>query len=110
MIFNNQIQVMFGSIVSLQVLAHLPLANIVLPANAMSSFDVLVQIVSFDYFPIAEVFNMGFTPTPAFTPNFEYLGYETYNFIENMGSIILFMWIGGLFFLYLVISKVCGLT
>ena len=51
--FKYSINVFFSSIISLQILAHLPLANITLPANALECFDIMVKIVSFDYFPIA---------------------------------------------------------
>ena len=51
-----------------------------------------MQIVSFDYFEIGEVLGFDFTPTEPFTPNFGWLGYESLNFVENMGSISLFYW------------------
>ena len=36
---------------------------------------------------------MGFTPTEPYSQNFEIMGYETVNFIEGMGSIIVFLWL-----------------
>ena len=71
---------------SLQILAHLPLANISIPANAMGSFDIMIEVVSFDYFPITEIFDMGFSPTESWSTQFEKLNYETINFLEGMGS------------------------
>ena len=41
-VLKESMSVLFGSIMSLQILAHLPLANINLPANAMQSFDIMV--------------------------------------------------------------------
>ena len=94
--------ILYGSIISLQILAHLPLANIRLPFNALENFDIMVKVVSFDYFPIAEIFDFGFTETEPWSWNFEYLDYGSLNFIENLGSIIVFMWIG-LIFLIIVL-------
>ena len=54
----------------------------------------MVEVVSFDYFPIHDIFDFGFTPTGPWSERFVYLRYETVNFIEGMGSIILFIWIG----------------
>ena len=75
------------------MLAHTPLMNILLPAKAFQAFEIMMQIVSFDYFEIGEAFNFDFTPTEPFTPNFGWLGYESLNFVENMGSISLFYWL-----------------
>ena len=33
---------------------------------------------------------MNFTETPAYTKNFEMLGYESLNFVEGLGSILIF--------------------
>ena len=69
----------------------------------------MIDVVSFDYFPIHEVFDFGFTETKAWSLKFYYLDYESVNFIEGMGSIILFMWLGavylGLVFLLFLICK-----
>ena len=54
----------------------------------------MIEIVSFDYFPIHDYFDFGFTETEPWSIKFLELGYETVNFIEGMGSIILFIWIG----------------
>ena len=75
----------------------------------MTSFDILVSVVSFDYFPVADVFDLGFTPTPPFSKNFEYLDYESLNFVEGMGSILILMWIGTLQFLVLLFLVLCNI-
>ena len=63
----------------------------------------MVKVVSFDYFPIAEIFDFGFTKTDPWSWNFEYLDYGSLNFIENLGSIIVFMWIGIIFFIAVIV-------
>ena len=93
----NSLQLIFGSIISLQILAHLPLANISIPANAMGSFGIMIEIVSFDYFPITEIVDMGFSPTEPWSLTFALLKYETINFLEGMGSIQICIWLGCLF-------------
>ena len=65
----------------------------------MGSFDIMIDVVSFDYFPITEIFDMGFSPTEPWSTQFEKLNYETINFLEGMGSIQIFVWLGCLFIL-----------
>ncbi len=50
MVFKQAMSMMFSSIIMIQILAHLPLADITLPANALQTFDIMIGIVSFDYF------------------------------------------------------------
>ena len=88
-------------------MAHAPLANIILPASAENSFDTMIDVVSFDYFPLTDVINFGFTPTEPWSSSFEYLGYETVNFIEGMGSILLCMWIGLVYILIVALLVCC---
>ena len=76
-----------------------------LPANALQSFDIMVQVVSFDYFPVADVIDLGFTPTDAWSVNFDYLDYQSVNFIEGLGSITIFMWIGTLYLIAVAIKN-----
>ena len=97
---SNSLQLMFGSIISLQILAHLPLVNMNLPANAEGSFDIMVNVVSFDVFELHKVVDLGFTKTEPWSEKFNYLDYESINFIEGMGSIMIMMWLG---FLYLIL-------
>ena len=83
--------VLFGSIIMIQILAHLPLAsNLVLPANVLQTFDIMIGIVSFDFFQPTDYFDVGFTEMPYWSPNFDMLGYGSVNFVEGMGSIIVF--------------------
>lgn len=50
LLLKQTMAMLFGSIVVIQILAHLPLADIYLPANAQQQFDIMISIVSFDYF------------------------------------------------------------
>ena len=55
--FGISLQELLGLINSLQIVAHLPLNNVPLPANCYFMFDILVKIVSFDFFPIHQYFD-----------------------------------------------------
>ena len=79
-------QEVIGMITSLQILAHLPLNNIPIPANAYIIFDELIKIVSFDIFEPHEHFDLKLTPTEPWSIRFSWLGYGSVNFMENMGS------------------------
>ena len=81
---------LFSSIILVQILAHLPLADITLPANALQSFDIMIDIVSFDYFSPTDYFEFGFSEMPPRSEQFEWLKYETINFVDGMGSILIF--------------------
>ena len=49
----------------------------------------MISIVSFDFFSPTEYFDIGLTETEPWSTNFAWLGYESVNFIEGMGSILL---------------------
>ena len=66
----------------------------------------MVQVVSFDYFPFTEVWDLGFTPTEPWSEQFVFLEYETVNFIEGLGSIMIFFWMGAVFLIIVLINKV----
>ena len=73
----------------------------------------MVAVVSFDYFPMTDHLDFGFTETEPWSTAFQWLSYESVNFIENMNSIMLVVWVG---FLYILIVGIlsflkqkCGL-
>ena len=82
-------QLLLESVIMIQILAHLPLAGILLPANAWQAFDLIIGIVSFDYFQPMEYLDIYLTEMPSWSESFEWLGYESINFLEGIGSIIL---------------------
>ena len=84
---------LFGAILMIQLLAHLPLAAIDLSSGALETFDIMISVVSFDYFSPTEYYEVDFTETDAYSESFATLGYESSNFVEGMGSIIIFAFI-----------------
>ena len=85
--FTHSIQFLYGSILVYQIMAHMPLANISLPANSIQVFEILISVVSYDYYQLFDHWDVGFTPTDPFSINFEVLGYGSLNFLEGLGSI-----------------------
>ena len=76
---------------AIQLVVHLPLFNVTIPANAMILFNELQLVVSFDY--LDKIYpeyarDMHLTETEPLNVRFERLGYEERNIIANMGSII----------------------
>ena len=63
----------------------------------MQMYNAMIQVVSFDFFQMTEYIDFEFTPTEPWSDGFEKLGYETVNFMDGMGSILIFVWIGILF-------------
>ena len=67
--------VLFDSVIHLQLFAHLPLSDIYMPANVLQEFELIIKVVSFDYFPPFDYIEVGFTDTEAISPQFDWVGY-----------------------------------
>jgi hypothetical protein len=61
------------------------------PGPAYFIFDILIQIVAFDFLPVTDIVDFGYSPTEPYNEKFIWLGYENSNFIHIMGSITLFL-------------------
>ena len=105
--FNISMNILYAMINSLQITAHLPLNNISFTSNAMETFQYLIDIVSFDFFEVKDHVAFGFTQTDAWTYRFALLDYESFNFIENLGSISLFLVV---YILWIVVSLALKFT
>ena len=81
-------QPLFDMINSLQITALLPLNNINIPANVMVLFQLIVQIVAFDFFPFYDHYNPGFTPTEPYSDKFAWFGFDGVNYVEDLGFFI----------------------
>ena len=92
-VFKFSLQNLWGGINALQLIAHLPMNNVLFPGNVYYVFDVLIQVVSFDLYAPADYIDFGFTETDPYSENFEWVGYETHNFIECLGSIVIFLFL-----------------
>lgn len=47
-----------GSVILVQILAHFPLSDITLPANVHQQFEIMIKVVSFDYFAPTDYFDL----------------------------------------------------
>jgi len=50
----------------------------------------MISFVSFDYFSPGDYIDFGFTEVPPWSERFDWLGYGSVNFVDGMGSIIIF--------------------
>ena len=91
LLFGVSMQPLFDMINSLQITALLPLNKIVLPANAMELFEVIIAIVAFDYFPL---YDPGYTETESYSAKFDWFGFGGVNFIGLLGTFLgVIIWI-----------------
>ena len=70
---------------SLQITALLPLTQLTIPSNVMELFDILITIVAFDFFPL---YDPGFTETEPYSEKFAMFGFDTINFIQDLGTFL----------------------
>ena len=75
---------------SLQITAHLPLNNVPFVYPCRDTFEQLIAFVSFDILPGEAIEAMEMTPTDFWSTEFEFLGYDSCNFLELMGSLGIF--------------------
>ena len=66
----------------------LPLTNILLPANVMTLYEPLVQIVAFDY---VDMYDPGFTKTEPYSYRFNWFGFGSTNYVLALGTAINFL-------------------
>ena len=90
MLFQQVLATLLGSILVVQILAHTPLTDIHLPANLLQTYQIMLSFVSFDYFPPFEYIEVDFTEVWSWSPQFEFIGYDTVNFLLGLGSIAVF--------------------
>ena len=90
----------------MQLIVHLPLIKIVLPANAGFLFDQLMKIAAFDPFDTTPYWEalLSLDPTVPVDQNFEALGYESLYFLQNLGSLAIFF---AAYFVALVFLLLC---
>ena len=89
-LLSQVLAMVFGSILVVQIMAHLPLTDINLPVNVLQTFQVIISFVSFDYFPPFNYIDAGFTEVWPFSSNFDWIGYQSVNFLLGIGSIGIF--------------------
>ena len=69
----------------------------------------MISFVSFDYFPPFDYLDADFTEVWSWSPNFEWLGYVSVNFLTELGSILVFAIIEVILIVAAVALKMCKL-
>ena len=67
----------------------MPLLNVPIPGEGYLFFETLAAIVEFDLIPVFDLWDAGFTQTEALTPGFQMLKFESLNFVESMGGVLI---------------------
>lgn len=100
---------LFAAISKLQIMVHLLVINVKIPANAQIYFSVLLQLVTFNFIDTEDTMrNMfGLFDEDDLNPNFYYLGYHSVFFLINLGNLLIgiFYNVGAL--LAILLTKGC---
>ena len=88
----------------MQLISHLPMNEIIFPANCVDFFHFIAMVVSFDIYPPTEKYDFGFTDSQPFSAGLEELGYGSLNFFDALGSISLIF----IFIIVRVILQPCA--
>ena len=105
---------------SLQIAIHLPILNVLLPSNVVMFFEKLLPIVMFDIikdewrinpsdFLQYDEENNGLIDNPKFPRQMANIGYDTHNFLQNVGSLQIFLLVYFLRILFTLTLKVVNL-
>ena len=90
---NSSLGALISSIKALQIITHLSLMPVIIPANAQIFFSYICSAVSFDPIDIQEsvekFFDLKQTDGVELTNNFVELGYESSYLLSNLGSLLL---------------------
>jgi hypothetical protein len=81
-LFSSSLQVLWGTINTLQLLVLVTLFNLSYPYTAIFTFKLIAEISSFKIFPVDKIINMLFSfsePNVDFSYNFEVMGYDSTN-------------------------------
>ena len=88
---------------TLQILVNIPLMSVTLPSNVIYMFQTLIELTKFNFIPkdkikkyVKKVFlqkdDQGFVGNQTATEmgsNFQTMGYESSNILDNLGMIVL---------------------
>ena len=73
-------EILYNGLLSVQVVSHMPLLNVNFPRSELDFMTYLNKIVSFHKYDPNDFIVTGFSDTPPFKDNFEWLQYNTSNF------------------------------
>ena len=76
-----------GMVNVFQIISHLPMYNILLTENTFFFLGQMQAVVGWDIWNPFKNGNVGFTPTLPVEQRFQWIGYISLNYFENIGSI-----------------------
>jgi hypothetical protein len=89
-IFGFSLQLILGSVNALQMISHLTMINVLLTDNTIFLYSLIQTVVGFDLWSPFDYYDFGFTETLPWFDRFDWCGYGSQNFYENIGSVALF--------------------
>ena len=91
-LINSSLGALISSAKSLQIITHLNLMPMIVPANALIFFSYIFSVASFDPIdiqePVEEFFDLKQTDGVELASNFVELGYESSYLLSNLGSLL----------------------
>ena len=96
-------QVLYDGILASQVVSHIPILNVNLPQISMSFMKHLNKIVSLNTRDLYAFMDISFTETPAVNSSCYWMGYDSRNFLQNIGLI-------SCLFAFIAIRQLVGLA
>ena len=86
---------MLAAIIGIQIIVHICLTDVVVPANAQIFFEQIFTVIAFDPIEITPyveaLFNLKASDQTQLEGNFVQLGYESSFLLINIGSLLLFL-------------------
>jgi len=104
------LQMLWGLVNTLQIIAHLPMIELAMPQNAFIFFRTLTGLTQLEIIESGPIYEKLMTfdeNEEALTSNFEQMGYETKTAILNMGPI--FMYFCGII-AFMIIWKIISIV
>eukprot|EP00347_Sterkiella_histriomuscorum_P006136 403353930 len=96
------LQHLWGAMNAFQIISHLPLVTINLPANTVGFFSVILEISAFQLYPtdfINTFFEIDEDDQSPFSMYFEGVGYDTMNIFLNLGMLMVTIYITALYYI-----------
>ena len=91
MLFELPMQLIWGSVNSIQLISHLPLSEVNFPPNTSNLFGFLAQIVSFNLYPMTKQYSFDISDTQPQSLGFQLLNELSVNFFDVIGTIPLIL-------------------
>ena len=102
-------QLLWGMVNTLQLVIHMNMLSVMMPANVQFFFSFIVNIVNFKIIPTKDIINkiIGVKDQlkkPDVSPEFQQTGYESSNLMQNLGLLLLaFMALVGIIAIVLIL-------